>query len=777
MSAHQIIYTSCRRGINGVYDGMQVYSFDAAFQDVENAEIRRMFTYRHPELENGIAMSEALARTMPVSFTYRPLENGSCAMALNTYLGRDYMGSSGRFGNYLSHVITFEPEDVCNYPAEFYGSGIWRTRMEFEEVNHPDKPEYLPAPALERGFAVTMNAVAAFLGAEGRMEVYRKMLHASLAFENTQKRVLICDKPEHIILWIASLTYALPLKNALKLSFSTYAFDPSIPFTRICGVVSEGTEYKSDSCHADFVFDMLNMDVPELEADPEFSDFIDAAMSFSTASLQAFHSFLCNGYKYREADEQIYSAYALYSILTGGIGKNGLDRLDQALLFAEKYALSEETLRIIRRLLSGNQILLREDKAIFSKVTEYLTGHIAEIGCQACCGIVREIYAQSSQNGFLIVTKLLDTCAFDGACLADMGLCLEEVLTELPAGGQETEAMWKYFGQLMSASQSDQFDAAYSAFAGRQRYDRVFMLYTLELSCVSELVQCTAIYEKHYLTFAGKEQVYAVQYFEKMLEAYYRRLARFDGSSAYERKAELFSLIAAKELDVCFADELARELISAVPLVRPSTTNAKLIRNIFQYTCSIRKQPVKGRLLILYIGMALEDCIENGQLKDTLARLQSLTQSTRADLALEDEKNILIYFRWLLSDICVLCNKTADMEAVYDLFEMPETAEAEFFSRCAELYLKRCSGIGDYGLFCEFLGMVFDKAAISSCDAVGKALSGLGKHKKNTLDTAVNDYFHSENHRLRIWCDIRDSAGSGILGLNHFTGFFKRRKG
>ena len=34
MSVHQIIYTSCMRGIDGVNDGQQVYSYDAGFQGV-----------------------------------------------------------------------------------------------------------------------------------------------------------------------------------------------------------------------------------------------------------------------------------------------------------------------------------------------------------------------------------------------------------------------------------------------------------------------------------------------------------------------------------------------------------------------------------------------------------------------------------------------------------------------------------------------------------------------------------------------------------------------
>ena len=113
MGAHQIIYTSCMCGIDGINDGQQVFSYDAGFQDAGNDEIKSLFAYQHPAPAPGVVMSEELAAEMPKNFCYRRLKNGGCVLALNTYLGRDYMGPSGRFGNYLSHVIAFEPKDLA----------------------------------------------------------------------------------------------------------------------------------------------------------------------------------------------------------------------------------------------------------------------------------------------------------------------------------------------------------------------------------------------------------------------------------------------------------------------------------------------------------------------------------------------------------------------------------------------------------------------------------------------------------------------------------------
>ena len=116
MSLHQIIYTSCMRGINGVNDGQQIFSYDLGFKDANNDDIKSLFSYQPPALPPGVIMTEEIATTMPQSFTYRKINDTTCAIALNTYLGRDYMGSAGRFGNHLSHVVEIDEDELTTYP-------------------------------------------------------------------------------------------------------------------------------------------------------------------------------------------------------------------------------------------------------------------------------------------------------------------------------------------------------------------------------------------------------------------------------------------------------------------------------------------------------------------------------------------------------------------------------------------------------------------------------------------------------------------------------------
>lgn len=44
------------RGINGVNDGQQVFSYDASFKDANNDEVKSLFSYQPPwPLESGVS--------------------------------------------------------------------------------------------------------------------------------------------------------------------------------------------------------------------------------------------------------------------------------------------------------------------------------------------------------------------------------------------------------------------------------------------------------------------------------------------------------------------------------------------------------------------------------------------------------------------------------------------------------------------------------------------------------------------------------------------------
>ena len=82
MAKHQIIYTSCMRGIDGVNDGQQIYSYDEGFTEAKSDEVRSLFRYQEPSLAPGVMMTEELALAMPSSFSYNFLPSGNVAGSL-----------------------------------------------------------------------------------------------------------------------------------------------------------------------------------------------------------------------------------------------------------------------------------------------------------------------------------------------------------------------------------------------------------------------------------------------------------------------------------------------------------------------------------------------------------------------------------------------------------------------------------------------------------------------------------------------------------------------
>jgi len=378
MSKHQIIYTSCRRGINGVNDGQQIYSYDASFSEFSSDSVKSLFTYQTPSLASGVVMTDAIARTMPQSFSYRRLANGSCAIVLNTYLGRDYM-EGGRFGNHLSHAVIYDESDMNAYPCEFYGSETLRSLMSDEEVRSSERPPFLAEPKLLKGDTVSAESVCDFLCSSDRMETYKKMLAAMLSFEKTRKRVVICDSNENIIFWIAALQFALPFEIAINVNFTTYEYDPSLSFSQICGVVTEGTRYNVNNTDAHFTFDFFNNISPHIETEDVFFDFIDMGMSMSFDSIQAFHRFIREKLTYRNADEQYYHVYSLYCLFTDDLSNISLNSFRNAVKISNAFSLENAKNELACKLAGERDFILATDNYYAIEIIEIILNRIGYV--------------------------------------------------------------------------------------------------------------------------------------------------------------------------------------------------------------------------------------------------------------------------------------------------------------------------------------------------------------------------------------------------------------
>ncbi|MDR2094809.1 MAG: hypothetical protein LBP76_04740 [Treponema sp.] len=369
---HQIIYTSCKRGIDGVNDGQQVFSYDKDFKYSKSDNVRSLFGYQPPSLKPGLIMTEEIAKTMPRAFTFRKIDDGTYAVTLNTYIGRDYMPAGGRFGNYLSHSVIFNDRCFQNYPCEFFESEMLRSSMDKDEVNNPDPPGFLPVPVLSKGTKITVDSVIAFLNNENRMDIYKNMFYALLSFNTEKKRIVICDESENIIFWIAALEFALPLKNIRNINFTTYESTPSLSNSQICGVVPDGTSYGRDNPSQYFVFDIIKGETAEFNLKNDFIEFLELSMSISYDLMQSFHLFLGEGYSYTEADLEYLDAYSLYVLRSDGIENSAHEIFMKASVFAEKYSKENVLLNFVRELLKQMRAIVNLPGAYFKDVLYFI---------------------------------------------------------------------------------------------------------------------------------------------------------------------------------------------------------------------------------------------------------------------------------------------------------------------------------------------------------------------------------------------------------------------
>ena len=363
------------RGIDGVNDGQQIFSYDATFRESKSDDVKSLFTYQVPSLHPGVIMTEELARSMPAAFSYRLLKNGSSSIALNTYLGRDYMGSSGRFGNHLSHSVICDFHEMTVYPCEIYGSSMLRDSMEYNEVNNPEPPKYLPEPKIEKGYEVDPDRISEFLGIGDNLEYYKKMIYAMLTFPEEKKRLVICDETDKIVLWIAALEYALPLEIAKKINFTTYEYDPELSPAQICGVISEGSRYNAGTYRSKghyYVFDFINSSFNDIEVNISFLDFLDTAFSFSYESLVEFRDFIMNNTALREAGEDYYAGYDLYNLLTNGIAEISVEQFDRVVCFVDKYTTEATKKGLIGTLVEKAEAINDLENIYALKVLEFI---------------------------------------------------------------------------------------------------------------------------------------------------------------------------------------------------------------------------------------------------------------------------------------------------------------------------------------------------------------------------------------------------------------------
>jgi hypothetical protein len=298
MSALQTYYTSSRMGRNG-YPGFGFNSVSLGIAPSELDQIAPLGELTLPrDLDLPPLPQAELAAATPVLLRFRALPTGRWAVIRSRYVGSDY--SRLRGGNYFAHGLLFNQDDWAHlgglWPVDLAAWSGWQDRLAVDDgVLAPDLPavelaEFTPAADL------TPAALARFLSAIPDAAVHlAALLRAAFARQGkTNRAILIRERAERALPWVACIQKAFPRQVAGALSFCTYQYE-ALEAEAINVSVGE-TNFRFDDADFNyryFTFDHLSGRHSEVPSEgAEYAACIAGWMVGKPAQLVAFHDFM-----------------------------------------------------------------------------------------------------------------------------------------------------------------------------------------------------------------------------------------------------------------------------------------------------------------------------------------------------------------------------------------------------------------------------------------------------------------------------------------------------
>ncbi len=136
---HQLIYTVAKRGVKG--QGHCIYSLDEYFPQDSLRNTGYYSKFKLPRTINVSDITNAPAEniSLPSAFSY--FFDGKYNFFSKSYLGKEYLDSNARPGNFLNHWVILD--ELGQQPIEKFGSPSFRKSMSVDEVDNSEIPKYL----------------------------------------------------------------------------------------------------------------------------------------------------------------------------------------------------------------------------------------------------------------------------------------------------------------------------------------------------------------------------------------------------------------------------------------------------------------------------------------------------------------------------------------------------------------------------------------------------------------------------------------------------------
>lgn len=245
MVMRQLYYTSCTKG-TGAGSGFQVKALTPGMSQEEKDALNKALGYRIPP-----GLPSDAVDLHPIALRYHCLGATSCILLCSQSNGPD---DAGRPGNFFAHCVLTDQKDFAFFPPIMY----WR-HIFWRREDHSGRLDIEPVDSFDMEPSMEFENVWPFLDAEGRREWFHSLLCAVLRFGEDRRPIVIIDSADHVAMWIAAVTFALPAGFRPFISFATYHHDPyQVPF-----LITGTTPDSRFRCSADEYESYFVMNVPQ----------------------------------------------------------------------------------------------------------------------------------------------------------------------------------------------------------------------------------------------------------------------------------------------------------------------------------------------------------------------------------------------------------------------------------------------------------------------------------------------------------------------------------
>ena len=421
MSIERVIHGSLPLGIESDTPGYQEFTYTKGYKAMieSNQGLDRKLTtsYKPPETygyyewlgntENLVQdknKASALAREEhPASFKYF-LEEIDGALRPVFVFAKD-MGISwdgGRPGASYHSAVICETSDIKKYPVMYCSSPVVCCDIPRDSF-FPDDKSKLNTPAFlgqlssldsendvklkhSAGFEkITVEKIIDFIHEEENLSILKSMISSLILLKsgNEKCRVVVADKKEHIILWIAALSYVFPFECTFDLSFSSYDykirdFDINgvfVPELNNCDTTDDFAVTDYDFAQAQSSYSVYDFKEYSFAPDVEvynnlFMSLIENAFTINEQILEQYKKYIIDFTTYRKIDARYMDGAVLFMFMT----KNkqlSASQMETALAFAKEFSTRGEKKNVLLKTMQVYKGFLSNSSAI-EAIIEYI---------------------------------------------------------------------------------------------------------------------------------------------------------------------------------------------------------------------------------------------------------------------------------------------------------------------------------------------------------------------------------------------------------------------